>query len=77
MAAAKGKSPIHLNPKNKGALHESLGIEADKKIPAGDLSKIVNAKKGAKVNINGKSITVTGQLKKRANFAKNAKNWHH
>ena len=55
--------------KKKGALRSQLGIKEGEKIPASLLSKIKNAEVGTKISYNGKSITVTAQLKKRAVLA--------
>lgn len=46
----------------KGALHEALGVSDDKKIPSSDLAD----KKGD-----------SALMKKRKQFAENAKKWHH
>jgi hypothetical protein len=69
--AAKKKTPI--GPIKKGALHEALGVKQDKKVPAGKVEKIANAKIGTKVD----GVEVTPLLKKRAVFAQNAKKWKH
>jgi len=59
----------------KGALHRQLGIPEDRKIPVNVLNKILSKDVGEKIKVNGKTITVTSLLKKRANFAKNARKW--
>ena len=55
--------PLDLHLK-KGALHEELGISEDKKIPAGRLKAAA-------------SQTHNETLRKRAQFAINAKKWNH
>lgn len=60
---AKKKGGIHINPANKGKLHEELGVAPGKKIPAKKLAKAVNSSNPAE--------------KKRAVFAENAKKWNH
>ena len=47
----------------KGALHKSLGISADKKIPAKALTKAADSS--------------SPLMRKRANFAINARKWNH
>lgn len=54
--------PMKLNLK-KGVLHESLGVQQDKKIPESSLDKAL-----------GSSSPL---MRKRANFAKVAKTWKH
>lgn len=54
--------PMHLHLK-KGALHKALGVPQGKPIPAGKLEKASHSK--------------SGLMRKRANFAKVAKTWHH
>jgi len=56
-----GKTTIKIKAKNKGKLHEDLGIAQDKKIPTKTLNK---AEKNA-----------SPAEKKRIVFAKNAKQW--
>lgn len=57
-----GKPTIHIKEKNKGKLHEDLGIPEGKKIPA---EKLEEAKEGA-----------SPAEKKRIVFAENAKKWN-
>lgn len=52
-----------LNIKNPGALHKTLGVPEDKKIPAKKLDKALHSRN---------SLT-----RKRAVFAENAKNFKH
>lgn len=47
----------------KGALHKDLGVPADKPIPEGKLQKALHSKNET--------------LRKRAQFAENAKHFHH
>jgi len=61
-------SPFHIK---KGALHKQLGFPKDAPIPTYILIAIKKATVGAKV----KGHTVTPLLKKRANFALNARKW--
>lgn len=62
----------------KGALHKSLGVPKDKKIPVSLLNKIIAAKPGDTITnpskVGRKKIKVTRSLEKRANLAKNLKN---
>lgn len=57
-----GQVPMHLNLK-KGALHKSMGISQDKKIPVARLNKAANS---------DNELT-----RKRAQFAINARKWNH
>ena len=66
---AKKKTPFG-NIK-KGALHKQLGYKLSDKIPKSVLNKIIKAKIGDVLIINGKKIKITGLLKKRVNFALN------
>lgn len=66
---AKKKLWIQQAIKKKGALRKALGIKDDETIPKSVLMKIKNAEIGTKVSFKGKSITVTGLLKKRASLA--------
>lgn len=52
---------ININPKNKGELHRDLGVPVGKPISAAELMNGLHSKSGA--------------VRKRANFAKNAKKW--
>jgi hypothetical protein len=56
------KSGIHLNPKNKGKLHKALGVGMAKKIPVSKLKAAAHSK--------------SALIRKRANFALNARKWH-
>jgi hypothetical protein len=56
------KKPLNLNLK-KGALHEALGVPQEKKIPEDKLESAL-----------GSSSPL---MRKRAQFAKNAKSWNH
>jgi len=55
------KSPIHINPANKGKLRETAGVKKGAKIPV------------AKLESMKKSPNPT--TAKRANFALNARKW--
>lgn len=57
-------SPIRLNPKHKGLLHKELGISEDKPIPLSTLKEKMRTTKDP-------------ALKRRLNFAINARKWHH
>ena len=54
--------PLDLHLK-KGALHRSLGVPQDKKIPKSDLAEALGSKNPL--------------TRKRAQFAKNAASWNH
>ena len=60
--AGGGRPPMKLNLK-KGALHRQMGISQDEPIPAKKLAKAANSDDET--------------LRKRAQFAINAKKWHH
>jgi len=60
----------------KGALHTQLGIDDTKKIPISMLHRIMQAELGTKIATKAGEVTVTAQLKKRANFAMNAGGWN-
>lgn len=60
--SAASKKPIKIKPANKGALHAALGVPQGQKIPA---SKIAAAAKSGSPN-----------LKRKADFAKNAAGWN-
>jgi len=66
---AKKKLWIQQAIKKKGALRSALGVKEDEKIPKSVLTQIANAEVGTKISYKGKSITVTGLLKKRASLA--------
>jgi hypothetical protein len=51
-----------INPKNKGALHETLGVPKGKKIPASKLAKAAKSKNPT--------------TRKRANLAKTLSGFH-
>ena len=61
--AFKKKHGIHLNPANKGKLHETLGVPAGQKIPAQKLAAATHSPN---------ELT-----RKRAQFAENAKKFKH
>ena len=61
--AEGGKTPHFLEGLKKGALHKEMGISEDKKIPEKKLEKAANSDDET--------------LRKRAQFAINAKKWHH
>ncbi len=52
-----------------GALRRQLGVSGDRRIPLSWLEKIRRAEVGETVSLNGKRVRVTGQLKRRVNFA--------
>lgn len=56
------RTPLNLNLK-KGALHKSLGVPMGKKIPSDELESALNSRNPL--------------TRKRANFAKVSKTWHH
>lgn len=59
----KVKTPHFLEGLKKGALHKQLGIPSDKAIPSGKLEKATHSENET--------------LRKRAQFAENAKHWNH
>lgn len=63
MATNATPDPIHLNPKNKGLLHKTLGIPLGEKIPV------------AKLQEAARSSDET--VRKRAQFALNARKFKH
>jgi hypothetical protein len=54
---------IKIKPSRKGLLHKDLGVPAGDKIPAGKLQAALASSSPA--------------IRKRANFARNAKKWNH
>jgi hypothetical protein len=64
-----------------GALHKSLEIPQAQRIPVTLLRKILQTTVGTTIRNpcrSGKqTIRVTGLLKRRVNFALNARAWHH
>ncbi len=62
MAKEKHGLP-HIHIKHPGALHKELGIKSGHHIPLGELKKAANSK--------------DEKLAKRAQFALNARKWHH
>lgn len=54
---------ININPKNKGELHRDLGVPVGEPISASKLMTAMHSKSPA--------------VRKRANFARNAKKWDH
>ena len=57
------KTSIHLNPANKGKLHKALGVAKGSKIPVSALQKAIHSRNPT--------------LRKRAQFAMNARKWKH
>ncbi len=57
------KDPIHIKASHKGKLHRALGVPQDEPIPAKRLRAALHSKSPA--------------IRKEANFAENAKDWHH
>jgi hypothetical protein len=60
---AKKQSPIRIKPANRGKLHQQLGVPQAEKIPAGKLAAALHS--------------TSETLRKRAQFAQNAKSWNH
>jgi hypothetical protein len=54
---------IKIKPSHKGLLHKDLGVPKDKPIPAGKLADALHS--------------TSETLRKRAQFAANAKKWNH
>jgi hypothetical protein len=61
--ASKKKGGIHIKPSHQGLLHEDLGVKQGNKIPVASMQKAANSDNEA--------------LRKRAQFAINARKWHH
>ena len=59
----KSGGGIHIKPENEGKLHKTMGVPEGKKIPLAALEKKKNSSDPA--------------TRKRANFAINARSWHH
>ena len=59
----KSGGGIHIKPSHKGLLHKDLGVKAGSPIPAKKLESALHSDDPA--------------VRKRANFARNAKKWHH
>lgn len=59
----KGGGGIHIKPSHKGLFHKDTGTPAGKKIPAS--------------KIEAKLHSPDPAVRKRANFARNAKKWGH
>lgn len=57
------RSGIHIKPSHRGLLHKNLGVPAGHPIPAAKLESALHSSSTA--------------VRKRANFARNAKSWHH
>jgi hypothetical protein len=57
------KSGIHINPAHKGELHRDTGTPQGQPIPAQKLEQALHSSDPA--------------VRKRANFARNAKGWNH
>jgi hypothetical protein len=70
------KSNIHIKPSKEGTFREAVGVKEGEKVSAADENKILNADPNEKVRLStGKTVTATPELKKKANFAKNARRW--
>lgn len=54
---------IHIKKSHEGRFHKDLGKSADEKITSSDIEKGLHSKSAA--------------VRKRANFARNARKWHH
>lgn len=74
---AKKKTPNFLSGLKEGTLHTALGYKQSEPIPASALNAVTNADVGETVSINGKKRKITAGLKKKAQFAQNAKKWKH
>lgn len=70
------KSSIHIKPSKEGSFRAAVGVKEGQKVSRSDENKILNADLGEKVKLStGKSVTATPELKKKANFSKNASKW--
>ena len=58
-----GKSGIHIKKGHEGRLHAALGVSQGKPIPAKKLTKALHSD--------------NPHMRQMANFARNAKKWHH
>ena len=67
----KNNSSKSIGPIKQGAERKELGLNPKKPMPSGLNQEIVNKKVGSTVQVDGKHVTVTLELKKRANFAVN------
>jgi len=54
---------IHIKKSHRGLLHKKLGVAKDKPISLGELNHAMQSKSGA--------------MRKEANFAIQARKWHH
>jgi hypothetical protein len=59
---AKKANPIRIKPANRGKLHQQLGVPPTEPIPAGKLAAALHS--------------TSETLRKRAQFAENAKKWN-
>jgi len=67
---ARKKKWIQGAIKKPGALRRQLGVKADETIPAGAMTKIMDAEPGDKVTVRGMKMAVTPTLKRRVALAK-------
>ena len=68
----KSNKAIKIAPSKEGSFRAATGTKKGKTVNKGDESKILKAKEGATVALsNGKKVVASGDLKKKANFAKN------
>jgi hypothetical protein len=59
---ATKRSPIRIKPANRGKLHQQLGVPPGDKIPPGKLAAALHS--------------TSETLRRRAQFAENAKKWN-
>jgi hypothetical protein len=72
---AKKKTPNFLGNLKEGTLHKALGYKENVTLPKSTVDKVVNSKPGTKVEAKGKTVKVTPKMKKKAQFAVNARTW--
>ena len=63
MAKSKGRSPIHIKKSRQGSLRAATKTKKGKNIPVSTLRRLKNSKSPA--------------MRKKANFALNARKWKH
>lgn len=70
------KSGIHIKPSQKGSFRAAVDVKEGKNVSRSDENKILKADPGESVKLStGKTVNATPELKKKANFAKNASKW--
>lgn len=76
--APKKKDPNFLSDIKKGTLHKALGYKPDEKIPESKINEIAKKSVGDTVKTKqGESKKITSALKKKSQFAVNARKFKH